>query len=242
MLEIKALKFAFDKNPLLTDVCFKVDKGEVVALLGPNGCGKTTVLKLILGLLKPEGGKVSLNGKPVLKERKKIGYVPQYLTTDPTFPVSVEKVVAMGRLGFKEPYKLSLEKSAKALALVDLEDLAKENYGSLSGGLRQRVLIARALVSEPEILLMDEPTANVDSKSVKTLGEILADLKQFVGVLFVTHDVSFVSGVTDKVVCLHGSSSVHKTSEITANLLESVFGTGVHWVDHHHDGGGHTHD
>ena len=233
-LKIDKVSFAWGKqSPLLKDVSFEISKGEIVSLIGPNGCGKTTLLRILLGLLDNYTGNVSF-GDSKKKKSNYLGYVPQYLHVDSDFPVTVEKVIQMGLLGLSISRAERKKRVEEVMELLSLKSIANELFGQLSGGIRQRTLIARALVGNPDFLLLDEPTANVDLPSSKNLAEVLVEIKKKMGVLLVTHDVSFVAGVTDRVVCLHQSASVHSTSEVTPELLEKVFGEGVNLVHHHH--------
>ncbi len=232
-IELEQISFGWNEQmPLLKEVSFAIEKGEIVSLLGPNGSGKTTLLKIILGLLSPQSGRVKVNAST--KTASFLGYVPQYLHVETDFPVTVENVIRMGLYGLSLSRLEKNKRVAQVMDLLSLQLLKGELFGKLSGGIRQRSLIARALVGEPEFLLLDEPTANVDLPSARNLADVLTEIKKKMGVLLVTHDVSFVSGITDRVVCLHQTASVHSTSEVTPELLERVFGQGVNMVHHHH--------
>jgi len=168
--------FSYTRHPVLDGVTLTVPKGDFAMVVGPNGGGKTTLIKLILGLLVPTSGRVSLFGKSPEAAWNQVGYMPQYTHVDMAFPVSVMDVVLMGRLTQSKRWRYSKndrEAARHALNEVGLLEKQKKPFSSLSGGQRQRVLIARALCSNPSLLLMDEPTANVDPAAEATLFELL---------------------------------------------------------------------
>ena len=204
VLRFSRVSFSYDTVPVLEGADFHVHKGEFVALVGQNGAGKTTVLKLILGLERPSEGSIELFGAPAPRERNRIGYVPQHANYDSTFPVSVREVVRMGRL-----HPLSRKFSPRdaaavddAMARADISELADRPYPALSGGQRRRVLVARALASNPELLILDEPTANMDAESEARLFATLERLKGNTTIMIVTHDTGFVTALTDSVLCV----------------------------------------
>jgi zinc transport system ATP-binding protein len=196
--------FSYGSVPVLENARFHIHQGQFAALVGPNGAGKTTVLKLILGLARPTGGEVTVLGRSPEAARESIGYVPQHASYDPAFPISVLEVVRMGRLtGSRRKFDAhDGEAVARALEEADVADLASRPYAALSGGQRRRVLVARALATEPSILILDEPTANMDTESEERLFRALGSIKGKATVLIVTHDSGFVSGLTDAVFCV----------------------------------------
>ncbi|MDR1105160.1 MAG: metal ABC transporter ATP-binding protein [Treponema sp.] len=195
-LEFEGVSFSYGETKVLENAAFHIHEGEFVALVGPNGSGKTTVLKLLLGLQTPDTGRIDLFGA-------RVGYVPQQPPGDEIFPISVRDVVRMGRL---LPFRLYSKKdraaAEDALRQAEIFDLADRPYGALSGGQRRRVLVARALAAGPDILILDEPTANMDAESGERLFEILGKLKGKATILIVTHDTDFVSSLTDRVLCM----------------------------------------
>lgn len=201
--------FTYGAVPVLENAEFHIHEGEFIALVGPNGAGKTTVLKLILGLEKPGGGTIELFGTSPKAGRKHIGYVPQHADYDPTFPVSVREVVQMGRLSpFSRSFTADDEKAvADAMDTADIADLSARSYTALSGGQRRRVLVARALAAKPDLLILDEPTANMDAESESRLFRTLGELKGKTTVMIVTHDTGFVSSLTDVVLCVGDRSA-----------------------------------
>ncbi len=196
--------FSYGPVRVLDDASFHVHEGEFVALVGPNGAGKTTVLRLILGLSDPHAGRVEVLGRPPKEARDLIGYVPQHASYDPAFPISVAEVVRMGRLrSASRRYTADDQRAVlAAMETADVRDLSGRPYSALSGGQRRRVLVARALATEPRLLVLDEPTANMDGESEGRLFEALGALKRKTTILIVTHDTGFVSALTDVVLCV----------------------------------------
>jgi zinc transport system ATP-binding protein len=209
-LKFDRVSFSYEGVRVLENASFHIHQGEFVALVGPNGSGKTTVLKLLLGLEIPRSGSIELFGVPGESLRKdRVGYVPQQAQADRSFPITVEEVVRMGRLRPLSRKFRAGDKAAAAEAMerMEITDLAGRLYNALSGGQRRRVLVARALASlagaeGPGILVLDEPTANMDTESEARLFKILGGLKGSTTILIVTHDRDFVSSLTDRVLCI----------------------------------------
>lgn len=202
LLQAKNISLAFQGNTVLDDVSFAVEKGDYIGLIGPNGAGKTTLLKVLLGIIKPDHGKVITNSSV------KIGYVPQnFFSVNNTFPVSVEEVLSMGTNSFGLFVKIKEKNHMKSkLDQVGLdESFLSKNFQSLSGGQKQRVIIARALLENPDILMFDEPVANVDATAKKQIYELFADLntKYGVSILFVSHEIEHITKACNKVLCLN---------------------------------------
>jgi zinc transport system ATP-binding protein len=227
---------------VLDEVNFAVMPRDFVGVVGPNGGGKTTLLKLLLGLLKPSRGSVQVYGRPPGQVRHRIGYVPQYFLYDTNFPVLVRDVVLMGRLGRGlglGPYRRSDKEAAKtALEEVGLSELESRPFANLSGGQRQRVLIARALVSEPGLLLLDEPTANIDLAVEKELSRLLRELNERMTILMVTHDVTFVAEAVEKVICVNRTVAQHPTDAVCDDFMRELYGGEIKMVRHDHSVGG----
>jgi zinc transport system ATP-binding protein len=235
VVTVEDVSFSYEKAPVLEKVRFSVYEGEFAVMVGPNGGGKTTLLKLILGLLKPATGTVRLFGRPPEKTRKRVGYMPQYQRFDLQFPVTVMDVVLMGRIrqGAFGPYsKTDRKRVLKALDDVGLSGLDKRSFSALSGGQRQRVLLARALVSEPDILLLDEPTANVDMEAETMLLSILETLNRRMTILLVTHDIGFVSAASGTCICVNRKVFLHPTAEIDGEALRQLYGHDIKIVRH----------
>ena len=236
VIEFKNVSFSYDSINVLEDVNLTVEERDFLSLVGPNGGGKTTILKLVLGLLKPVNGTVRVFGESPVKARSRIGYMPQYSSLDPLFPVTVMDVVLMGRLGNGKllgTYK-GTDKKAAAKALQELEvyEVRNRPFSALSGGQRQRVLIARALVSDPELLLLDEPTASVDAVVENELFDLLNQLNKRITIALVTHDLGFVSSYVNLVAGVSRRVVVHPTSEITGEMINEIYGCDVRMVRH----------
>jgi len=239
VIEVEDLSFRFDTGPpVLEDVNIKITAGDFASVIGPNGGGKTTLVKLIVGLLKPTTGRVRVFGLPPGKARPRIGYMPQHAMMDPRFPVRATDVVLMGRLGtgrrFGNYTRADREAAAEALAMVDLEALGGRPFSDLSGGQRQRVLLARALVTDPDLLLLDEPAAGLDQKVELDFFELLQELNQHITIVLVTHDLGFVAGFVRTVICVHGHVDIHPTSSLDGRAISEIYGGEVRMVRHDH--------
>lgn len=212
-IEIRDLWVRLGKEPVLQGINLEVEEKSILAIIGPNGGGKTTLLKTILGLIKPGRGRVLIFGEEPEKQRRKIGYVPQLSLFDRDFPATVYNVVKMGT--YKKEYKE--EKIEKALDMLEIKELKDKPIGELSGGQVQRTLIARALVGEPEILLLDEPTASIDYEAKTSFYDLLPELNKTI--VLVTHDVGIISERVEKVACLNRKLYYHGERE---GALENV--------------------
>lgn len=227
VLETKNLCFNYGKQPALKNVNITLQETDFMAVVGPNGGGKTTLLKLILGLLVPSSGSISLFGKSPKKAAKHVGYVPQYGEYDKNFPVTVLDVILMASISansFLFNYKnTAKQKAMQVLKQLKVDDIYKKSFNTLSGGQKQRVLIARALMFEPKILLLDEPTASVDSAVEKDIYQLLKELK--LPIILVTHDIGVVSKMVNKVTCLNVNSVSHNACElIKEDMLKAYSG------------------
>jgi len=228
--------FAIGGVRVLHNVRFTVRRGEFLYVIGPNGGGKTTILKLILGLLLPESGNIRVLGSTPSRSSSRVGYLPQYQHFDPQFPVSVMDVVLMGRLrGAVKPVfsGKDREAGAESLEALGLADLAGRPYFALSGGQRQRVLVARALVNEPELLLLDEPTSNADTHIEEVLFELLDRLNRTMTILLVTHDYGVVPRRVERVVCVNRTVAVHPTHRLSGGVIQKLYQKNLSRV--HHD-------
>ena len=223
------LFFSFDKTPLLQDVSFSINSNEWVAVIGPNGSGKTTLLKLLMGFLKPTQGSISLFGSHPQSAHPYIGYVPQVNMYDQKFPISVLDVVLMGalsKLTWYGVYPLSIKNQAlKALEQVGLEHLKHRPFGTLSGGQAQRVLIARAIINKPKILFLDEPTANIDPETQKSILTLLYSLKASMTIVMVTHHLQTFIQHIDKVLCIQNTLTEFQPDQICEHFALGVFHT-----------------
>lgn len=233
------LSFAYPGHePVLENVDLRLDEGDFVSLVGPNGGGKTTLLRLLLGLLEPTHGRVEIFGQPPSTARRQIGYLPQHAGHDQRFPVSVQDVVLLGRLSGSVPRgpfrRADKSAAAEALAEVGLADLRRRPFAELSGGQRQRVLIARALACAPRLLLLDEPTASLDAHVEEEFHALLEELNRRLTVVLVSHDLGFVARYVRTVVCVKRRVIVHPTSAITGEIINEIYGGEVRMVRHDH--------
>jgi zinc transport system ATP-binding protein len=238
-IALEGVDFSWEGGPrVLASVDLEVEVGDFASFIGPNGGGKTTLLKLILGLLEPDRGSVRVFGEPPARVRHRIGYMPQHATVDPGFPVEVLDVVLMGRLGphlrFRRLGADDRRAARQALARVGLDGFANRHFSALSGGQRQRVLLARALVGGPDLLLLDEPAAGLDQKVESDLFELLRELNRDRTVVLVSHDLGFVSSFVRTVVCVHRTVDVHPTSRLDGSTIRELYGADVHAVHHDH--------
>ncbi len=229
-IRFEHVSFSYGELRVLDKAHFHIHAGEFAALVGPNGSGKTTVLKLLLGLARPTDGHITVLGRSPEEARNSIGYVPQHASYDPAFPISVIEVVRMGRLRTSVRRYTATDDQAvqNALAMADVADLADRPYPALSGGQRRRVLVARALAAEPELLVLDEPTANMDAESETRLFETLGQLKGKATILIVTHDTGFVTALTDSVFCVGergtGRSVIRHQATLAAHVASEQYG------------------
>jgi zinc transport system ATP-binding protein len=234
---IRDLNFAYDDIRILCNVNLDIQEGDSICIVGPNGGGKTTLIKLILGLLSPDSGSIGIFGESPGEARLRIGYVPQYAKYDPQFPISVQDVVLMGRLAgaLHSRYSNHDRKTAlQALDQVGLADLAARPFASISGGQRQRTLIARALASGGEILILDEPTANIDHESEVKFLDLLRGLNEKMTILMVTHEVGFASSFFKRIACVNRQVVIHPTSELTGQLIQEMYGGDLQMIRHDH--------
>ena len=203
-VNFNSVSFSYNDIQVLDNASFHIHQGEFVAMVGPNGSGKTTVLKLLLGLEKPAKGTIEIFGTAA--------YVSQQMPSDNLFPITVRDIVRMGNLSALGRYSLSSDSNnnsqAIALEKTGITDLAHRQYRSLSGGQKRRTLVARALAANPDLLVLDEPTANMDRESETLLYEALGAYKGKTAILVVTHDTEFVSSLTDRVLCLGDSKKI----------------------------------
>ena len=246
IIEFESVTFAYEQFPVLENVNLSIPRGEFASIVGPNGGGKTTMLKLMLGLLVPQKGEIRLFGDLPRRTRKKVGYTPQFLRVDESFPVSANDVVLMGRMkcgAWKIWYdKHDYAAADQALETMRLIDVKNMPFQSLSGGQRQRVLIARALCGEPELLLLDEPTSNIDPSSEEVLFDILAELNKRLSIILVSHDIGFVSKLVKSVICVNRSVVVHPTSELNGKMIQDIYGSdNLKMIRHDHRCSEHGH-
>lgn len=247
VIALDQVAFHYETRLILENIDLTVHDGEFISIIGPNGGGKTTLLKIVLGLLTPSRGQVRLFGQAPIQTRRFVGYVPQFIHYDPQFPVTVLDVVLMGRLGARLGggyNRADREAARRALEELKIVLLANRLFSQLSGGQRQRVMIARALAGEPKLLLLDEPTANVDAEGENNLSQILRELNKRMTILLVSHDISFVSTLVQRVLCVNRSLVPHTPDELSAEAIQDLYHSHLQIVQHSTEcfEEGHAHD
>jgi zinc transport system ATP-binding protein len=236
VIRLENVVVQFGNNRVLDNINLCIEQNDFLGIIGPNGGGKTTLLKVILGLITPVQGKALVMGNSPFRNRGHIGYIPQYNLFDREFPVNVWEVVLMGRYcnrGLVHRYtqddKVAVE---KALENVSMLHHSKKQIGKLSGGEQQRIFIARALVSSPQILLLDEPTASVDTASQTEFYDLLQTLKRKMTIIMVSHDIGVTSIYVDKIACLNRQLYYHGSTEISPEILEATYKCPVQMIAH----------
>ena len=229
-IALSHLYFAYDDLPILEQDILNIATGSFIGIIGPNGGGKTTLLKLLMGFIHPNRGQIRIFGKTPEEARTQIGYVPQVHKCDRDFPITVQELVLLGALSQKTSFFGSYPKEVKQKALKLIDELGlsahlKKTFGSLSGGLAQRALLARALLSEPKLLLLDEPTANVDPSSTSLIMEKLETLKREKTILIVTHDLQIIAERVDKILCIQGQINPYHPKEICEHFAFGLYHT-----------------
>ncbi len=216
LLEVKNLYFTYDKEPVLKDINFQLYQGDFFTITGPNGGGKSTLIKLILGLLPLQRGEIKKSN--LIKEPIEIGYVPQNTNINLEFPISVIDVVMMGngkkhnsiKSFFKIGYsQMEIECAKQSLARVGMQEYLYSKISHLSGGQRQRVMIARAICSHPHLLILDEPTSSIDIQGQKEIYKLLKELNREITILVVTHDLTVISHYSNRVLYVNQSGFLH---------------------------------
>ncbi len=217
VIDIENLSFSYEKDVILENINLHVEERDFLAIIGPNGGGKSTLLKLILGIHKSKKGSIKVFGKAPEKNLSLIGYVPQNTNVNTDFPIKVIEVVLMGHVGAKNPLwgygKDEIACAMGALAQVSMQDFAQKKIGSLSGGQRQRVMIARALCAHPKILILDEPTSSIDIKGQKEIYELLKLLNQNITIIVVSHDISVILEYASSAAHINKRLSYHDISD-----------------------------
>jgi len=235
VLQARGLCFGYGGELILDHVDLDVHERDFLAIVGPNGGGKTTLVKILLGLLEPDAGEIHSR---LSRRRGNLGYVPQFATFDRSFPLRVHEVVLMGTLGRRGPLhrhtRADHAAAEAALTRLDLAELGRTPISELSGGQVQRVLIARALASSPEILFLDEPTASIDPESRGGLRDILLELNGEIPIVMVTHDLGSLPEIVKNVACLDRELFYHAGGELPRETLERVYGCHVDLISHGH--------
>jgi zinc transport system ATP-binding protein len=228
-INVQNLSFAYKLVKVLDNVSFSLEEGSFTGIIGPNGGGKTTLLKLLMGLYKPTSGSIQLFGKSTQNFIGKIGYVPQINMHDPAFPITVQEFVMLGCISdytIKSGYSKKSKKNAvDAIELLGLSPYLDVAFGKLSGGLAQRALIARSLASDPMILFLDEPTANVDIETKETIYNTLNNLKTKKTILMVTHDLNTVVKYVDSVISVEKKITTYLPEKICEHFSLGLYHT-----------------
>lgn len=236
LVEVRDVTFGYGREVVLDHVSLAIEPRDFLAVIGPNGGGKTTLLKAILGLVRPWSGEVVFHLPSGSDPRGRLGYVPQFSTFDRDFPLRISDMVLMGRLGRRSvlrPYsREDRAAAARAVERLGLEEVARAHASEVSGGQLQRALIARALVSAPEVLFLDEPTASIDAGSRETLRELLEDLNRTIPIVVVTHDVTSLAPMVKRIACINRKLFYHGGPELTLEVMEEVYGCPVELVTH----------
>jgi zinc transport system ATP-binding protein len=222
MIDIEDVCFWYEDTEVLHNINLKLPQGCFAVIVGPNGGGKTTLLRLILGLLQPRLGSIKVMGTTPEKARTQLAYVPQSIQYDQLFPVSVQDIALMGRIGshwIGGYSKRDKEIASQALKEVDMGDMGKRTFAELSGGERQRALIAQALASQPKLLLLDEPGANLDPDNRLHLYELLTRLNDRMTILMVSHNLNVIASHASHVICVNRQASLHLISEVSHDAL-----------------------
>jgi zinc transport system ATP-binding protein len=237
VIELDKVSCVLSGRTILDEVDLKVREGDLYAVIGPNGGGKTTLLRVILGLLPATSGTIRVFGKAPLEARSRVGYVPQYRTFDFHYPLTVEEMVLSGRLGhIGGPVRRfspeDHDAARKALGRTGILHLSRRPISDLSGGEQQRAIIARALVGDPALLILDEPMVYVDTPTEVQLFDLLEGLLARMTILLVTHDIGAISTHVTRVACLNGKIFTHDTNEISEHMLTSAYHCPVDLIAH----------
>lgn len=244
VLEIKNVSFSYEKEKVVKNISLSFDKGDFAAFVGPNGSGKSTLIKMITGNLKPDQGQINIFGQPVnkIKDWTKIGYISQQVKDfNQSFPATVREIIASNlykKMGVIKTLSSELEsKILKALSLVDMESFINRKIGNLSGGQQQRIFIARMMVNDPELILLDEPLVGVDIKAQDDFYQIIGDINHNLGktVIMVSHDVNLISKQANRVVCFdEGRAYPHNANDFSYDhYIEGLRDTSIRIIPEH---------
>ena len=236
-VHIENLSVHYGHTPAIMGVCLNVSDGEYLGIIGPNGGGKSTLLKAILGLIPVSSGNISIYGGNAHKNRSLVGYVPQFALLNRKFPISLFEVVLTGHLkqGIAPFFRYSSKDNESVYTLLEkvgITDLANRQISELSGGEFQKMLIARALATNPKLLLLDEPTASVDAASRDQIYGLLAELNKNMTIILVTHDLLAVSSQVTRLACLNGQLVYHGEPELTEKVVNNLYGCPVDLIAH----------
>ena len=236
VIALRNVSFAYNAHLVLENVNLAIQEKDFVGIIGPNGGGKTTLLRLILGFMPPTRGTIEVMDRRPRQVRRSIGYVPQHMDLDRDFPIVAREVVAMGVMDsssllpwFRKSHWIRV---GEAMEAVGVSGIAEQKFSELSVGQRQRCLIARALVSRPAILILDEPTASVDSTAEKDIYELMHAINKEATILLASHDVSFVSKYVNRVVCVNRLAACHMAKDVTVELVQELYKSDIAMMQH----------
>lgn len=237
-IHIANLSVRIGSTSVLEAIDLEVERGDFVGIIGPNGAGKSVLLRTILGLIEPYEGQIQVFGAPPREARGRVGYVPQVAAFDRAFPISVLEVVLMGRLHRRPLFRRFTDEDREvartALHRVKMDGLIGRQIGRLSGGEMQRVLIARALAMEADLLLLDEPTASLDPRAAHDLYDLMREILPGITILLVSHDVGVISEQVRRVICLNRRIVHDGVRDVTSDVLARTYGYGVSTLEHDH--------
>ena len=237
ILEVENLSIHYGSFCALENINLQVAAGEFIGIIGPNGGGKTTFIKALMNLIKPTEGRIRIKGLPPRMNRTLIGYVPQFINFNRRFPISVEEVVLLGMLSpgfnlFRLSRNQDRDRAQMLLEQVGMLHFRTRQIGGLSVGELQRVLMARALATSPEILILDEPTASVDAHATTVIYDILKELNRDMTILLISHDISTISANVGKIACLNRRLYYHGEPQLNQEIIEAVYGCPVEIIAH----------
>jgi zinc transport system ATP-binding protein len=238
VISFDQVSYAYGHSNVLEDITLEIEEEEFFGVIGPNAAGKSTLLKLMLGMLKPDSGEISVLGKSPKQASQNIGYVPQFPSFPRNFPIKVMDVVLLGCMGKSKKMggfsKRDRDIALESLRVVEIAELVNTPIQDLSGGQVQRMLIARALASQPEILMLDEPTANIDVQAEENIFSLLKKYNEHMTIIVVSHDIAFISGYVNRVGCLNTTLLCHETKAISGKTIEELYGAPVKMIHHAH--------
>jgi len=236
IIEITNLNFSYGNQKVLDNINITVEKNDFIGIIGPNGGGKTTLIKLILRILKPDSGEIIVVSKSPTDKPYKIGYVPQYYNLKKDFPITASEILMMGLSSSASFFPWESKKSNNFDKVVDsllLETFLEKKFGELSGGEQQRILIGRAVISNPEILILDEPTSSVDSSIEENIYLLLKEYNSDMTILLVSHDIAYISSYINKVACINKNLTCHGIDEISHDkIIDEVYHGHVSAIKH----------
>jgi zinc transport system ATP-binding protein len=236
IIKLEHISYDYGDHRVLEDINLTVHDDDFLGIIGPNGGGKSTLLKIILGLLTPTEGSIYLFNKSPREGRKNVGYVPQYTLVDRNFPINVEQVVLSGRIrhtDFLRRYSENDRKIAeKSMDIMGIKELRDNQIGKLSGGQLQRALIARALATEPKLLLLDEPTSNIDVQAETDFYDFLHELSEKMAIILVTHDTGAISSHVKTIGCINKTLHYHGEKNIPPKVFEKLYGCPIELIGH----------